>query len=305
MERGRTFAIIVVFLSTLSATHAAKAQTGRAEQAPLSLSIRAVQPIVRAGSPVMVEVIMKNISDHGIPDFRGSRLYYPRGLALDVLDRSGASPPETKLGERLKRGADLPVRTVFDGPQHSPGESWEDLLYVSGPYDLSRPGEYTISVRQRLTSTLVVDSNTITVTVLDAPTFDQKFAQTGASFLLTITTMNDTVKPGADIVLRTYISNLTGHEIKFDAAKMPIAVYDSHGNLAPWTGGPEWRRIMDTGNGLTGGAEAYGTTGNDFCHLDKLYDLSKPGKYTIQASRFDDESKTWVKSNTITLTVVP
>ena len=37
--------------------------------------------------------------------------------------------------------------------------------------------------------------------------------------------------------------------------------------------------------------------------LSKEYDLSKPGKYSIQALRFD--GKTDVKSNVITLTVTP
>jgi hypothetical protein len=35
------------------------------------------------------------------------------------------------------------------------------------------------------------------------------------------------------------------------------------------------------------------------------YDLSKPGKYTIQVSRLDRETNTRVKSNTITITVTP
>jgi C4-type Zn-finger protein len=33
--------------------------------------------------------------------------------------------------------------------------------------------------------------------------------------------------------------------------------------------------------------------------------MSKPGKYSIQVERIDDESKTVVKSNTITVTVTP
>ena len=39
--------------------------------------------------------------------------------------------------------------------------------------------------------------------------------------------------------------------------------------------------------------------------VSDLYDLSKPGQYTIQVRRWDDETKTWVKSNTITVTVTP
>jgi len=38
--------------------------------------------------------------------------------------------------------------------------------------------------------------------------------------------------------------------------------------------------------------------------LNKLY-LLKPGKYTVQVERMDDESKTIVKSNIITVTVTP
>lgn len=39
--------------------------------------------------------------------------------------------------------------------------------------------------------------------------------------------------------------------------------------------------------------------------LNKEYDLSTAGKYTIQAHRFDGVSMTLVKSNTITVTVTP
>ena len=39
--------------------------------------------------------------------------------------------------------------------------------------------------------------------------------------------------------------------------------------------------------------------------VSDLYDLSKPGQYTIQVRRWDDDTKTWVKSNTITVTVTP
>jgi hypothetical protein len=39
--------------------------------------------------------------------------------------------------------------------------------------------------------------------------------------------------------------------------------------------------------------------------VSRLYDLSKPGKYTIQVTRRDDASKTIVKSNPITVTITP
>ncbi|MGD0694801.1 MAG: carboxypeptidase-like regulatory domain-containing protein [Terriglobia bacterium] len=39
--------------------------------------------------------------------------------------------------------------------------------------------------------------------------------------------------------------------------------------------------------------------------LSALFDLRKPGKYSVRVSRFDGETKTWVTSNTISLTVTP
>ena len=42
----------------------------------------------------------------------------------------------------------------------------------------------------------------------------------------------------------------------------------------------------------------------DRLNLNKLYKLSRPGKYTIQVNRYDD-AKTLVKSNIIAVTLAP
>ena len=39
--------------------------------------------------------------------------------------------------------------------------------------------------------------------------------------------------------------------------------------------------------------------------ITKLFDLSRPGNYTIQVERLVDATRTYVKSNTITASVVP
>jgi hypothetical protein len=46
-----------------------------------------------------------------------------------------------------------------------------------------------------------------------------------------------------------------------------------------------------------------GETQTEGIEVSKLYDLSKPGKYTIQVERGDPESTVIVKSNAITVTV--
>lgn len=40
-------------------------------------------------------------------------------------------------------------------------------------------------------------------------------------------------------------------------------------------------------------------------NLTKMYELSKPGKYIVQFRRLDEASETFVKSNKITITVIP
>ncbi|MGD0619529.1 MAG: hypothetical protein ABSB67_17920 [Bryobacteraceae bacterium] len=40
-------------------------------------------------------------------------------------------------------------------------------------------------------------------------------------------------------------------------------------------------------------------------NLARLYEITEPGAYTLVLSRFDDYSKTTVRSNTLTLNIVP
>jgi hypothetical protein len=43
----------------------------------------------------------------------------------------------------------------------------------------------------------------------------------------------------------------------------------------------------------------------DTIEISKLFDLTQPGKYSIQLSRFDDVSHSYVKSNVVTITITP
>ena len=57
-----------------------------------------------------------------------------------------------------------------------------------------------------------------------------------------------------------------------------------HGLLVSLKPGEDWRNTL---------------------RVSDLYDLSKPGQYTIQVRRWDYETRTWVKSNTVMVTVTP
>jgi len=39
--------------------------------------------------------------------------------------------------------------------------------------------------------------------------------------------------------------------------------------------------------------------------LKRLYEIKEPGVYTLDVSRFDEDSKTMVRSKTLTLKIVP
>ena len=98
--------------------------------------------------------------------------------------------------------------------------------------------------------------------------------------------------------------------------KLDVEVRDAQGNLASLTeGGREFRKQFGMG-GSPHTAFSARQTRRQICVLTAgeglritfkvaLYDMSRPGDYTIQVSHFDDETKTWVKSNKITVTVTP
>ena len=48
-----------------------------------------------------------------------------------------------------------------------------------------------------------------------------------------------------------------------------------------------------------------GTSSVQTAHLGRLVNLSRPGRYTVQVSRVDPATHAVVKSNEITLNVVP
>lgn len=90
-----------------------------------------------------------------------------------------------------------------------------------------------------------------------------------------------------------------------------VDVRDSDGKEPPTT------KYLDTirGNGkrpkpfmipppftLSGSARA-GDTITERLDLTQLYDLRKPDTYTARVSRLDFSTETWVKSNTVTITV--
>jgi hypothetical protein len=130
-------------------------------------------------------------------------------------------------------------------------------------------------------------------------------------FSLTIKTAQGTVKVGSDVVVEAEMKNISAEDIFYSALTVrgPEAgpsgftweILNSEVKPGPLT---EYGLKMNRSEGKTiFGLLGPGKAIVEKRTLSKEYDLSKPGKYAVQASRFD--GKTDVKSNTLTLTVMP
>jgi hypothetical protein len=132
-------------------------------------------------------------------------------------------------------------------------------------------------------------------------------------FTITISTPESVVKTGSDMRLKATMTNTSDRDIFYTVGTGPIIdikIRDVEGKLVPET--PDGRKIHGTDRREGPGPGTVirvpikpGKAFEGESILNQEYDLSNPGKYTIQAHRFDRVSKTMVKSNTITVTATP
>jgi hypothetical protein len=146
------------------------------------------------------------------------------------------------------------------------------------------------------------------------------------AFSLSITAEPQTAKPGAEVTLSIVLTNNSQKQLPFrmdryhPESNFTIRVTDPTGEPAGKT------RIYRMNTGDRTGKDAVeapydphhevisiGSVGVSGIQpgivleqktvLNKLFDLTQPGKYTIQVEKMDDLSKTVVKSNVVTVTV--
>jgi hypothetical protein len=172
-------------------------------------------------------------------------------------------------------------------------------------YDLATPGEYSVYVEFR-DSGKWRRTNTVQFTV----TPDTEQPKT--TFVIEVMRPFDkeSMKVGSPIFLSGQVTNTSGHEIVVDSSvsKDDVEVRDAAGNLVPLTeSGRRFREHLETGGKLQNPQhiKAGGHIGESFPDPRQLYDMSRPGEYSIQVSLYDDGTKIWVKSDTITVTVTP
>jgi hypothetical protein len=305
--------LLATLLGLVRITAAQSSQQPRDAKPAFSMALSTRQTVVEVGSPLVVRLAITNTSDHDV--CTGAPPCPP--VQISVLDSEGKPVPETPYGREL-HGKVWPS-ALINGfsrsgslfaappiPPMRPGETRKETPHdVIREYDLSKPGTYTIQVRRSDPySQSLVESNILTVTLVPAP------ERPKTSFTLTISTDEDTVRAGDKIPLTTDVTNRSDHDIVYDMAysKLDIEVRDPQGNLAALTeGGREFRRQFGTAGSLYN--RQYIKPGDTMpggnVAIQAYYDMNRPGDYTIQVSQSDDETKTWVKSNILTVTVTP
>jgi hypothetical protein len=128
------------------------------------------------------------------------------------------------------------------------------------------------------------------------------------------------VKAGSPVRVKITTTNTSDREVVYYETgpwHYNIYVRDATGAYAPDTpeglGKHPWSPRRTGGGGVFSGpsfrfrlAIGPGKKQEDEVDVTKEYDLSKPGKYTVQLERPDPENKgQWLRSNTITVTVTP
>lgn len=277
--------------------------------------------VVRAGSDIFITIITTNISKRGMHCSKvvDSATNLDPGYEYDIRDSSG-NPVKKNVRNGPEIGSFRNLGCILKA-----GQSMASSSLLTTAFDLSKPGEYTIQVSRRISENADVDegfvkSNTITLMVTDddavidkaTPRFalsiaaysNGRFSETNIPFI---------VKAGEDVGVNITKTVTSKHEVDCSIAwsnlsgldeKYQYDVRDSSGNpVGKHTTTQPLPYMSGLSSGVCKPGEAPGNSGNNT--ITRLYDLSRPGKYTIQVSQptSNNPADGAVKSNTITVTV--
>jgi hypothetical protein len=134
-------------------------------------------------------------------------------------------------------------------------------------------------------------------------------ASTAAPIPVAISAANHTVKSGSDVRISVTVKNASKQNYDFiypagDPLRCMVAVRDDQGNMAADT--EDGRRMKETHATWQGRRLAYNLQPGEIqtreCVVSELYDMTRPGKYSIAVQQLDGKP---VQSNTEVVTVVP
>ncbi|HEY3975145.1 MAG TPA: hypothetical protein VGM18_19215 [Candidatus Sulfotelmatobacter sp.] len=297
----------------------------------ISIAITSPFESVSAGWQIPIEISVKNLSRRGanLAVWNGqnqdatSKEPDEFGFGLEVRDGHGNPVALTKEGQAIFKHEELPTGYFAFVPL-PPGEMVEETRVLGGICDIRSPGLYSIQVvLNDPTTNLPVRSNAIRVEVNES-------APVHPAFVITIS-QDEALTTDRRFGLRLCQTNISNHRIKLDnyTFEQEISLRDSQGLPVPWN--EKGKRTIKEGDenfhrgdrgvdashlwDLAPGGNLCGViTLDGFGANDTSWDISKPGKYSIQVIRFDYPDKApeqrmeelpKVKTNTITWVFSP
>jgi hypothetical protein len=167
-----TFLVLVVFWHVCCAEPQA-IEGGSAKIAAYTLSTRATRPSYVVGSPIWIEITVRNASDHevsglGVEDEAATDLFY----IAEVRHVDGKAVPPTQFEKDVRDGKALWAGSTSQGlGDHpkllKPGQSRTVRIDLARRFDLSQPGKYVVQVqRQDDKSDAKIKSNAITIAIV-------------------------------------------------------------------------------------------------------------------------------------------
>lgn len=340
----RTAALAILLVLTYNATGlpqvsgtkpATNPETSSHEDSSrFSVAIMAVKNAVIAGSPIAVQVITRNTSPEPLffykeynPDQAGF------AYSVKVNDAKGGVPPDTKLGRTLRCIKDnspnagssmvLSLSGVFF--KLDPGASWTNVFHADKLFDLSQPGKYLVQVEQMSQVNRETNrSNLAEVEVLPADTkLTANSSKPGSPLSLTIARLGtEPYVSHAPLVLEVDTTNTSAHPIVLEMEKpsldqvgtvYKVDIRDQAGTLLPETrygvnvmNSSSIPRAAQTPN--EAGTRLYllpGESWRDVITVNKVFEVTKPGQYSIRIHRWDSDSRAWINSNSVVTSVAP
>jgi Carboxypeptidase regulatory-like domain/Tetratricopeptide repeat/TPR repeat len=135
-------------------------------------------------------------------------------------------------------------------------------------------------------------------------------------FSLSISPELDVFMVGSPMPIRVVLKNTSSHSIsllELSWCNYTAEIRDSQGTLVKAKPLAEKRSdgtvlLRHAASSVARVRVDPGKTANNICTVYNLaddYEVTKPGKYSVQVLRYDDENKIWVKSNTISIIALP
>jgi len=158
-------------------------------------------------------------------------------------------------------------------------------------------------LKRRLLLLLLI-STSVVLCAQRTPSSGNSAAQEGKQpFVISISSPREMWKSTDSIRLNVTVKNLTDQRlmlISLSCARQTgeIVIRDDGGNVIPTT-------ILNAGGSCFAFFVEPGKDNRESIPIDRRFNLTKPGRYSVQVAKEDSTTKTVVKSNTLVLTIMP